>query len=440
MNAPHTLVRAIALLLALAPATASAQLDRDEPPLRWRARHDVMLQWAPRYVLDTSPDPIGLEQQFWRRVDVLPLYHRVALDATNVMGRVDLHFAGWGAVDLLLDSGGGVGAGDVAIGYAEVAIEPVRLWAGRRFVTFGPPGGLHVDGGGASVRAPFGMIAEAFVGRPVTPVYGSLIGPQPSFEGPSTVAYGARIAYADAGRFGATAGYAELWSHGIVGSRTIDVAAYGTLGDLRLDAATKIDARSAGFMQARATASWRILAELGVDAQYLHLEAGRWIPPWSILSVFETSTFDEASVGATVRPMRALALRAELAGRLYSSSAQQDERLGYRAEVSARIVPAPTPGVLLRAHVSRRDDGVIGYTVLQGGVSFDPIDLITLTVDGAFAIDDRAERESAVGRLAIDVDVGAHWVVGGTLALARTPIVPAETRAMARASWTPGGP
>jgi hypothetical protein len=424
-------IRALAVLAVALSTPAAAQVDAP----RYHARQDVMIAWAPRYVLDTTMGPLGLEQQLWRRVDMLPLYHRVSLDATNVEGHVDLHFAGWGALDLMLDSDGGVGAGDVAIAYGEVSFEPVRLWAGRRFVTFGPPGGLHVDGGGASVRASFGLIAEAFAGRPVTPRFGALIGPQPSFDG-AAIAYGARIAYADAGRLGASASYAELFSHGMVGVRVVDVAAYGAIDDVRIEGAAKVDVREPGVMLARANVDWRVMRELSLDAQYQHLEPARWIAPWSLLSVFETSAFDEAAVGGTVRPLRAVSIRAELAGRMYAATGQSDVSLGYRAELSARVLPGPS-GVRLHTMISRRDDGVVGFTVVTAGVAFDPIALVTLAIDGAYAIDDRAVRESAIGRLTVDVDVGRGWSLGGTISAASTPIAPAETRGMLRASWAP---
>jgi hypothetical protein len=427
-----------ALAIAV-PSVAAAQLRPSEAPPRISARQDTMITWAPRYRLDASAGPLGLEDQFWRRVDALPLHHRAALDATNLGGFVDLHFSGWGALDLLADSDGGVAAGDVAIGYLEVQLAPVRLWAGRRFVTFGPPGGLHVDGGGASVRSDFGLVAEAFVGRPVASIRPSLLGGVPSFEDAS-VAYGARIAYTDAGRVGVSTGYAELWGHGVLGSRTIDVSGYWYPGDVRFEAAAKIDAQDPGVMQARAAASYRALPELDVEAEYLHLEPSRWIPSWSILSVFETTSFDELSAAAVVRPLRALAIRAELAGRYYGSPAQSDPRLGYRAEIAMRVVPAPEPGVRLRVHLSRRDDGVVGYTIVQAGAAFDPLPLVVVSADGALAIDDAGGRESLLVRGSVDWSALDTLSVGVTLAVARTPIVPAEARAMVRASWTPEVP
>lgn len=446
MRRPRPLGRAVGLALVLilcAPEPARAQGEGDEQAtrLRVRARHDVVLRWAPRYRLDVSLDPLGLEQRLWRRVDSLPLYHRAALSAHDLVdGRLDLHFAGWGALDLFADSEGGVAAGDVAIGYVELDLEPVRVWAGRRFVVYGPPGGLHVDGGGASVRSDFGLVAEAFVGRPVTPTRRLLLGPEPSFEG-ATLAYGARVAYADADKLGVSAGYAELWGQGLVGSRTVDLSGYWYPGLFRFEAGAKLDARDLGVAQARLGAALRAERHVTVDADYLHLEPARWIPPWSILSVFETSTYDELSAGSTWRPLRALALRAELAGRLFSRpEGQADPPLGYRAELVARIVPSPRPGTRLRVLVSRRGDGVIGYTLMTAGVAFDPWPDWVVAFDGAFGIDDDAERDAALARGTVELTPVDDWKVGLTLSLARTPIVEAEARAMLRATWTPEVP
>lgn len=422
--------RCIAIAIALIPALASAQEDR--PPLRVRARQETILSWAPRYRLGVSASPIGLEQQMWQRVESLPLYHRASLDATGMAdGILALHFAGWGAIDLFVDSDGGLAAGDVAIAYAELELAPVSLWGGRRFVTYGPPGGLHVDGGGASVRAPFGLVAEVFAGRPVTPERVLLLGPTPSFDG-AAAAYGARVAYSDPGTIGAAASFAELWSHGIVSSRTVDLAAHWSPADLRLEAGAKIDARDPGFAQARVGASYRFAPEVAIDADFLHVEPRRWIPAWSILSVFETSTFDELSLGATVRPLRALAIRVELAGRSASGS------LGYRADAGLRVLDRR--GVRLRVLASRRDDGVIGYTLAQIGVAFDPIAGVVVALEGSFAIDDDAERDALIGSASADWDPAPSWRVGVTASIARTPIAEAEARAMLRVRWTPEVP
>lgn len=422
----------LVLVTVLAPLTSAAQPQRVDSQVR--ARHDIVLRWASRYRLDTAEDPIGLEQQLWRRVDALPIYNRVALDARDLAnGRIDLHFTGWGALDFLADSTGAVAAGDVAIGYLEVDLAPARLWAGRRFMSFGPPGGLHVDGGGVSTRTS-GVITEAFVGRPVTPARSQLLGPEPDFED-ATIAYGARVGYGDSD-VSVSAGYAELWGGGIVGSRTVDVAGYWYPGTFRFEAGSKIDVRDLGVAQARLAAGWRVSRPLSIDLDYLHLEPGRWIPSWSIFSVFETSTFDELSAGGTWRPMPSVAIRVEAAARRYSDQS----RLGYRADVMTRILPSDPRGVRLRVLASRRDDGVVGYTIVQAGAAFDPRPAWVLAVDGSFAIDDRGQRDTMLGRATVEAAPSTAWKLGLTVALARTPVAAAETRVMLRATWRPGQP
>jgi hypothetical protein len=387
--------------------------------------------------LDVSSSPLGLEQQMWRAVQALPLYHRVSLDATLAIDEqtsVSLHFAGWGSVDLLGDASGGIAAGDVAIGYAEVQHASLSAWVGRRFLTFGPPGGLHVDGGGAAVRSDIGLYAEAFVGRPVTPIRSSLLGPQPDFTD-TTIAYGARVGYEQAGTLSLAAGYAELWGHGILATRAIDLVATWDPGIVHLETSVKVDALNLGVMQARAVALLTASRELALDIDYLHVEPSRWIPAWSILSAFESDTFDEAMGGATLRASRTLAFRAEGAARLYTRPTTGEVRPGYRADLSARTMPGVNGGPSLRLQGSRRDDGVVGYTVVTGGGAVEVVNGMIVAIDGAFAVDDAGARLTTIGRANFDVDVARGLRIGATLSIAHAPIVDSELRAMVRARW-----
>lgn len=403
--------------------------------MHYRARHDVLVRWAPRYRLESDANPLGLEAQLWRRIEVLPMYHRVALDVTELAdGHMSFHFAGWGALDLFADSEGGVAAGDVAIAYADVQLEPVTLWVGRRFLTYGPPGGMHVDGGGAVARSDFGLIAEAFVGRPVTPTRTTLLGPQTSFAG-AEISYGGRLAYSDPGRLGLSAAYAESWGHGILGSRIVDSVAYWYPGDVHFEGALKFDLIGLGVLQGQLTARWRPAREVDVDLGFTHLEPGRWIPRWSILSVFETSTYDELAAGGTWRPVRTLALRLVASGRRYDRVGSNEPNLGYRMALYTRVRPLGTRGPRVRVIVDRRDDGVLGYTLLQAAVALDLIDELGVGLDGSFAIDDDGERESVLGRVSGDYRPSSDWTLGVTLSIARTPIAPAELRALLRARW-----
>lgn len=423
------------------PAAATPAAPAADAP-SWghvRSRIDAIFSWAPRYRLQTSADPLGLEQELWRRVEMLALYHRVGLDATlriDPSASVGLHFSGWGSLDLLADSSGAVAAGDVAIGYVELSVQPVEVWVGRRFLPYGPPGGVHVDGGGAAVRSSFGLYADAFVGRPVTPTRSSLLGPQTSFEG-SRVAYGARVGWSEPGTFSASASYTELWAEGIVGSRTIDVAATGDPGPLHLEGTLKLDVASLGVVHAGVGVSAELVRELTVDADYLHVEPGRWIPTYSILSVFETSTFDEATAGATLRVSRTVALRLELAGRLYSGVRANEPTLGYRTDLTFRLAPRADRDPSARVLVSRRDDGTLGYTLVEIGGAVSPVDMLVVALDGALALDDAGGRLSTIGRASLDAVPRNDLAVGATIAVARTPFAESEVRAMVRARWSP---
>jgi hypothetical protein len=424
---------------AIADGRAEGAAARRASPWRLRSRHDVIVGWQPRYQLDTTATPVGLEQQLWRRVDLLLLYDRISLDGTFTIDEhtsVALHFSGWGSVDLLSDASGGVASGDAAIAYAELSVAPFSLWAGRRFLAYGPPGGLHVDGGGASVRSTIGIFAEAFAGRPVTPIRTNLQGPQPDFVD-DAFAYGARVGYDAAGSIAASASYAELWSHGILGSRTVDLSSVWTPGDLHVEGNLKLDAHAGGIVQARAVAAWNPIRALAIDLDYLHVEPQRWIPTWSILSVFETSTFDEAMLGATMRPWRALALRAEGAARIYTRPTNGETTTGYRADLSVHLMPGLDGGPSVRVQASRRDDGVIGYTVLTAGTAFDVLRGVIVALDGAFALDDHGGRLSTIARGNVDFALLREWAFGATLSLARTPLADAEGRAMLRIRWTP---
>lgn len=428
--------------------TSAATRDASEEDVRWlsgRARYDAIIGWASRYQLTTSPDALGLEQQLWRRVDVLPFYHRLSADGALRLDEgvvLSLHFSGWGTVNLLADQGGGVAAGDVVLGYLELDIAPpslstpVSLWVGRRFLTHGPPGGVQLDGGGASVRSALGLFAELFVGRPVTPTRTSLLGPEPAFEG-ATVAYGARVGYDDPGVFVASAGYAELWGQGMLGSRTLDVNAVWDPGPLTTEASLKLDVTSPAVILARLAVSVPLVRELSLDAEGQHLEPGRWIPPWSILSAFEASTFDELAAGATVRIAPGLAARAQGAVRLYAGEAPGELRAGYRADLVVRLVPSRVPGPTFRVLGSRRDDGTLGYTLVTAGLSTSVVRELQLAIDGALAIDDLGERVSASGRASLDLCPGADWTIGLWASVARSPTTDADVRAMLRARWEP---
>ena len=110
--------------------------------------------------------------------------------------------------------------------------------------------------------------------------------------------------------------------------------------------------------------------------------------------------------------------------------------LGPYADLSARMMPGADRGPSFRVQGSRRDDGVIGYTVLTAGTALDVWRGVIVAVDGALALDDTGGRLSTIGRANVDVDVVRDLALGLTVSIARTPIADAELRAMLRARWT----
>lgn len=428
----------VAACLLASPAVAQSS-PSDEVSPRVRVRLDTILRWTPRYVLDLRQTPEGREQSFWRRVDQIPLYERMSLDAQDLAGgHLDVHMSAWGVVDTTFGvDGAGDVAGDFAVGYARYRRGPAAAWAGRRFVPWGPPGGLHVDGGGAEVRAPFGLVAEGFVGRPVTSRRRSLLGPSPSYSG-ATLAYGGRVAYTEPGRLAASVAFVERWAAGIRADRLLTLDASARPHRL-IQANTNVvfDVTGQTVEQASVYVDWLATSRLDIGLGFNHVEPAALLPAWSILSVFEASVYDEGTVSATVRPTRrvAIALDAGLRHHRFESETQvSDSPFGYRVGAMARMLPTAA-GLSLRAGASRRHDGVLGFTVVQGGAAFTLIDPLVMAFEAAFAIDDEGERESALARVALDARLGDRLRVGGTIDAARTPIAEAELRVLLRLTY-----
>ena len=87
------------------PAPGRAGARRHDRPASIRIRTDASLRWAPRWVLAVRETEVGAVQRFWHRVDELPLTVRVALDGDRLAGgRVGVHLATWGALDLTVDT------------------------------------------------------------------------------------------------------------------------------------------------------------------------------------------------------------------------------------------------------------------------------------------------------------------------------------------------
>ncbi|MFO0605116.1 MAG: hypothetical protein U0324_18185 [Polyangiales bacterium] len=432
--------RALALAaLFVWPSVGAAQTSDRRPAESVRVRLDAVFRGVPRYVLTASDQQANAPERYWRAVTLAPLVARANLDAQNLLGgRLETHLSAWGAVDLALAEPGSYAAGDLAVAWARATLGPWSLWAGRRFVPWGPPGGLHVDGIGGEARAG-GFAVEVMVGRPVTPAWGALVGAQPGFDG-VTAAAGARVAWAMPGRVMASAAYVERWAYGVAGVRAVSLDAVATPNErLDLRGSLVLDATGAGVTQAGADVDWSPGSWGSLGVGYAHVDPARLIPRWSILSVFVTDVFDEARAWAVLRPARAITLRVEGAGQRYAAPGTQDDaRWGHRVEAALRLASADRrrTGTL---SASRRDDGVRPLTLVRAaGLWTLPRD-VAVALELAAALDDdstASARTSLYGRASVEVPLGRAWRAGASLDGVRSPIAAAELRGMAHASWT----
>ncbi len=432
-------VRLMVLFALLARATAArAQADaRDESSVR--VRLDTVFRGVPRYVLSTADAQASAADRYWREVTLAPLMARATLDARGLLhGHLEAHLNAWGAIDLAVTDPQTYAAGDLAVAWARATAGPWALWAGRRFVPWGPPGGLHVDGLGAEARAG-GFSVEAMVGRPVTPAWGAMVGAQPSFDG-VTVAAGARVGWVSPGVAMASVSYVERWAKGIPGVRALSVDASLTPGErLDLRGGLVLDAGGVDVSQASADVDWMAASWATVSAGYAHVDPARLIPRWSILSVFATDVFDEARASFVWRPARAVSLRLEGAGQRYAlPGSQEDARWGHRVDASLRLTSRDRrrQGTL---SASRRDDGVRPLTLVRVAGMWTVARDVGLALEFTAALDDdspSSSRTSLYGRASFEVPLGAGWRAGASLDGARSPIAVAEVRGMAHASWT----
>jgi len=355
---------------------------------------------------------------------------------------VDLHLSAWGALDLLMGlDNSGLAAGDFAVAYGRYSYGPISLWAGRRFVPWGPPGGLQIDGGGVELRSRYGLAGELVVGRPVTPVYDSLIGVRPSFEG-ATLAYGARLGYRHPGRVSASVAYTERWSKGIAADRLLS-AEVTAVPVRRLDFRGSIVFDPVDIAVEQATAQAFVLAvdQLEVDVGYAYTDPTRLLPLWSILASFASGAFHETSLGATVDISAEHLIRLEGAARRYVVPGRQDEDSrwwGYRVDVVYRWLPR-SRRFRLRTGASRRADEEAGLTVIHGAVSWSITERYLLALEAAFSIDDdrTRARDSYLARLTFEVALTDDWTIGATVDAASTAFVEAEARGMLRVAWRP---
>jgi hypothetical protein len=417
-------------------AEQPAESNDREIPARIRVRSDTVMRFQSGYVFTVDESfSVDANTRYWQRVAQLPLYERVSLDARDLAnGRVDVHFSGWGALDLTFPSDDGIAAGDFAIGYVEGRHGVASAWGGRRFLAWGIPGGVHLDGGGAAIRLGEGLVAEAAVGRPVTPRRSGLLGQRPDYSMP-TLAYGARIGYSSPGHFSGSLSYLDRFAEGISADRSLAAdALWRIVPEVDLSGNVSLDINSVGIEQASLLATFLVTDALSTDLGWQHVDPTRLLPMWSILAAFASSIFDEVAGGATLRVSEHWSLRGVAGLRVYS---MDGATAGYRFQAIARYVDVLS-GLRAFVSLSRRDDSLVGLNVLHGSVALPPLwERVIVALQLAVGVDDEAERESLLTRFSADWPVEGGFNVGASLDWARSPIVESELRGQLSFSYRP---
>lgn len=429
-----------ALVLAAPLAARADDLRRDVPEARVSGRADLFFRFTPQARLTVEENASGAVDRYWRAVSTAPLYARAFVDARDLWrGRVEAHVAGWAAVDLFA-SQDQVAAGDLALAWGSMRLGPHNAWLGRRFVPWGLPGGAHVDGGGAAVNTSFGLTLEALAGRPVTPRYDGTLGPTPSFDGAAAV-WGVRAAYANPGRFTASASWMERWGQGIPAQRVFSAEALWTpTARLDLRGAAVVDGGSGDLVQGRVEALVLLGRRSDISAGWAHADVARLIPRWSILSVFAGPVYDEFFLGGAWRPTRGLAVGIEAALRLLDVPGRAQGSFGatLASRIDARVRVAPTPdGPQGLLHVSRRDDGETSLTVFRLVGSFPLHRLLDGMLEASAALDGddpSAPRSAYYARGTLEVKLGGPWRVGATVDATRAVTI-SEVRGALNVSW-----
>ena len=438
----HARQRALTLALALGVSSTvvSAQTTStpDDAPATTRMRFDVIFRGVPRYALTAQSNAASADDRYWRALALAPLQERASLDATNLLhGRVDVHFSAWDSIDLAAsDAPGGRFAGDVAVAWSRYHRGPASVWAGRRFIAWGAPGGVHLDGIGGEVRLTEGLFVETMVGRPVTPAYGALLGGHPGFDG-VTAAGGGRVGWSHPGLLSASVSYLEHWAAGIPVRRVAEASFVANPARwLDLRGSVSWDLLGLGVMQADLDASAWVGRTVQVDAGYGHLDPALLIPRWSILSVFVTRTFDEGRARVAWRIVPALQVGLEGAVLHYDVAGVDPSKAGpewgSRAEMFVRVSSRDRRQQVV-AIASHRDDGDQRMTLVRIAGTFPLFREIFGAVEGAVALDNddlAAPRTSWYGRLSAEGPVAVNWRLGASVDAVHSPIATSELRAM----------
>ncbi len=414
-----------------------AQVQQADLPERVVIRHDTILNFAPRYELRFDDSAASSSSRFWHRVQQLPLYERITLDGDQLAGGpVDVHIVAWGAGDLTLPNDRQVASGDFAVAYGRAKLlPPLSIWGGRRFITWGLPGGLHLDGLGVEQRLDSGFHLEALAGRPVTSIY-TPVGAHSQFTEP-TVAYGARLGYERPGQLAADVSFLERWGEGIAANRTLmGTVAYRPTERVDMLASSTFDV-NAGLEEARAQVAYQAVDEVEPDLSVVHADPQKLLPAWSILSMFAADVYDEAVLGVTTRLSRALSTRLELAGRraYLPGGVHDDTHYGHRVDAIVRYVPVPRETEFM-AELSRRDEATTTLDIGRVGASFYVYRQLRVAPELGAALDEHSHKRTAIlVRGSAELPFGAHWVTALTVDVARTPIALAEVRSLLRVTY-----
>jgi hypothetical protein len=421
------------------PLAAFAQSPPSaERPPHILVRQDAILNISPRYVLQTSDTATSAAARFWHRVEQMPVYERVSLDAEGLAdGAVETHVLAWAAGDVLVPRGGQAVNGDFATAYGRAQLlPPLGAWVGRRFVTWGLPGGLHLDGAGAEYRSKIGVHAEALAGRPVTSAFTTL-GAHSEFRQP-TFAYGARVGYEEPGYLSADVSYLERAAEGITADRTLmGTVAYRPHPRVDVFGSSSVDV-SRGLQEARVEVAYLATADLEPDLGYIHADPQKLLPSWSLLSMFASDAYDEGEVGVTTRFSPAITGRVELALRhaYLPGNEHHDNDYGHRENALVRVAPYGG-GTQLVLEVSRRQLGATALLITRAAASFPAYRTLRVAPELGAAFDEHDKNRNAVlARAAAELPIGLRWRTALTLDFARTPIALAEVRSMLRVTYS----
>jgi hypothetical protein len=425
----------LAALCSPAPALAG---PLPVPAERVRVRSDTVLRSVPRYELTLDPTRGAGEAEYFRRVDQVLLYERIVLDAQHLHDdTLEVHISAWGQADLLAEQDAALASGDFATAWARYRLLPsVSAWGGRRFITWGVPGGLHLDGAGGELRTREGLTVEAVAGRPVVTSF-STLGPHSDFTQPAGAA-GLKLGFDRPGEVALAASYLERWVEGLASDRALMFTAFARPHErVDLAASTTVDVR-AGLEEARARVTYLISDALQPDLNFLFVDPQKLLPDWSLFSVFETETYGELGLGASWRMSRSFSARLEGAARRAQlpSAASDDADWGSRVQLALRVRPVVGHDYVFE--LGRREVTGTRLTHARLGASFEVLRRLRLAPQVGLAIDELdSSRTALLLRGSAELPIAGAWHTGFVFDFARTPIALGEVRALLQLTYRP---